>query len=119
MADILDQWDMATVQPLVKSEKVVNLEELIGILPTTIMLNILFGCEFVNNHLEELYQLAREANDIMMEVIGNSLASTFFYEYLDTKTNRTLKGFKQRWGAILKKYESSEERQQVKFSHCP
>ena len=106
----LDRWEMETLEPLAKSGKEVNLQNVVGTMPIDVMLNIFFGHPFVTNHKEQFDSLSEDAEAIMTTVMRNKLACTAVYKHLNTEENKTLRRFQKNWNDILLTYETSQER---------
>ena len=88
IAATLDEWESDILEPLAKSGEAVGLHDLVGTMPITLMMRIFFGRKFVDQHLELISQLAKDAEFIMGTVIHNQPAATVLYKYFDTEANR-------------------------------
>ena len=75
-------------EPLVKSGKVIDLAELVGMMPVTLMLNIFFGNKFISLHQKQIEKLTKDSHFIMTTVFFNRNATTAIYKYFDTDSNR-------------------------------
>ena len=77
-------------EPLVKNGQVIDLTELVGMMPVTLMLNIFFGNKFISLHQEQIEKLTKDSHFIMTTVFYNRNATTAVYKYFDTDANRYL-----------------------------
>ena len=75
-------------EPLVKSGKVIDLAELVGMMPVTLMLNIFFGNKFISLHQKQIEKLTKDSHFIMTTVFFNRNATTAIYKCFDTDSNR-------------------------------
>ena len=73
---------------MVKSGKSIDLAELVGMMPVTLMLNIFFGNKFISLHQEKIEKLTKDSHFIMTTVFFNRNATTAIYKYFDTESNR-------------------------------
>ena len=88
MSASLDDWENTLLEPLAQTGKEINIYELVGMMPITIMLNNFFGHSFVNIHLKEVKQMAEDADLITKTFMHNQMAATVLYKHFDTKSNR-------------------------------
>ena len=88
IAATLDEWESDILEPLAKSGEAVGLHDLVGTMPITLMMRILFGRKFVDQHLVLISQLAKDAEFIMGTIIHNQPAATVLYKFFDTEANR-------------------------------
>ena len=88
MSASLDDWESTLLEPLAQTGKEINIYELVGMMPITIMLNNFFGHSFVNIHMKEVKQMAKDADLITKTFMHNQMAATVLYKHFDTKSNR-------------------------------
>ena len=73
---------------MVKRGDVTDLNEIVGMMPLTLMLKIFFGSKFINDNQKKISNLSTDAHFIMTTVFHDKKASTGFYRYFDTTPNR-------------------------------
>ena len=88
IAATLDDWENNVLEPLTMSREAIGLHELVGMMPVTLMLKIYFGDKFINNHIEDIQKLSKDADFIMNTIIHNQNAATSIYQYFDTPANK-------------------------------
>ena len=110
MAASLDQWETDTLEPLARNGQDVALQEVVGMMPITILFKVFFGHQFVRRHSDLLVRLTNDADEIMKTVVNDKLACTAIYKHLNTAANRTLKRFQRDWSDLLIAYETCQER---------
>ena len=86
--DTLAQWDKNILKPLAESGKAIRLQELVGLLPITTMLNIFFGQIFIERFSNQINQFVKDASFILETAIHNKWAASPIYKYFDTEANR-------------------------------
>ena len=86
--DTLAQWDKNILKPLTESGKAIGLQELVGLLPITTMLNIFFGQIFIERFSNQINQFVKDASFILETAIHNKWAASPIYKYFDTEANR-------------------------------
>ena len=84
----LDDWENNVLEPLAMNGEAIGLHELVGMMPVTLMLKIYFGDKFINNHIEDIQKLSKDADFIMNTIIHNQNAATSIYQYFDTPANK-------------------------------
>ena len=75
-------------EPLAKSGKIVDLADIVGMMPITLMLKIFFGNKFVDQNIKKVEQLTKDSHSIMDTVFYNKKATTAIYKFFDTESNR-------------------------------
>ena len=88
IAATLDEWENDVLEPLAKSGETIDLHELVGMMPITLMMKVFFGHKFVKQHEELINQLSKDAEIIMGTIIHNKQAATVLYKYFNTESNR-------------------------------
>ena len=84
----LDQWEDEILEPLVMSGKLIQLHELIGMMPYISILNTFFGYSFVHRCLDQFVHLLHDSHYIQERIFNGNWSATAIYKYFDTKPNR-------------------------------
>ena len=84
----LQDWENFTLKPLCRSGEIIDIKDVVGMMPITIMLNIFFGQSFTKRFSNELTDLTNDARFIGETAIHNKWAASSFYKFFDNKANR-------------------------------
>ena len=113
MKMILDEWEEKTIKRLVAENKPVHILDVVDELPMKTINVMFFGYDFIARKDKEISELRNLSASIMSHVFGDKWAACLpFYHKFDTKANRDLRMFQEKWLQFLLDYMSSNEREE-------